>query len=811
MAVNKNWYVAMMLGMALGQPVYSAGALKSVVIEPQAGFIYGPGQSHSFVVSGYYQDGSIRDLTRDAAYSVSDTALLAPSGKGVFRALAEGVGTITVSFQGHSAVAAVVVRPLRNKTWEFAADIAPIFSKLGCNGSNCHGALNGQSSFKLSLFGYDTDADYEAVVTLSGGRRVNVSKPEESLLVQKPVMLKPHGGGKRMEKDSLEYTTLVRWIREEAPKGKAAVNRLVSLRVSPQELRVLGASDERQQLFVSGYYSDGSQADLSSVVQYTSSDDSIASIDSSGLVIPKRNGEVTILVRSLGRVASARIAVALNPPPPVHRISRRNFIDEFIFDKLAQVKIQPSPVIDDAGFLRRLSLDLIGALPAREEVLTFQQDTRPDKRQRLVDALLERPEYGEFWAQKWGDLFMMAPLMVHDNSMYSHEYFRQNFASDKPYNEVAHEMITGLGTMAEVGPNNFYTRENRRVHEEYSTFVTQTFLGLSLECARCHDHPREKWTRDDFLGIAAFFSQVKIKEGVSYRPFEGLVTLNYRAEFKHPQTLQIMRPRLLDGTEPGIRPMVDRREVLAAWITSPDNPYFARATVNRVWRQLMGRGLVEPVDDFRDTNPPSHPELLDKLAAYFVENGFRMKPLMSLIAKSITYQLASAVNETNAGDGLNYSRYYIRRLTAEQLLDAISAVTEAPEKFRGFYLGKRAIDLPDSGVPSYFLDTFDRPIRDVAKCERTITTTVTQAMHSLGGETYHAKLADPEGALARMLGAGASNEEIIRLFYLSAVSRLPDDGEMEAAKKYVSERPRDRGLQGVIWSLLNSKEFLFNH
>jgi hypothetical protein len=326
-----------------------------------------------------------------------------------------------------------------------------------------------------------------------------------------------------------------------------------------------------------------------------------------------------------------------------------------------------------------------------------------------------------------------------------------------------------------------------------------------------HSVPIPRFSHD-FLGIAAFFSQVKIKEGVSYRPFEGLITLNYNAEFKHPQTLQVMRPRLLDGSEPPIRPMVDRRQILADWVVSPDNPFFAKATVNRVWRQLMGRGLVEPVDDFRATNPPTHPELLDRLAAYFVDSGFRLKPLIALILKSSVYQLSAGTNDSNAGDHVNYSHYYIRRLTAEQLLDAVSQLTGVPETFPGFYRGKRAIELPDSGVSSYFLDTFDRPIRDVAKCERKTTTTVTQAMHSLSGETITEKLRAPEGSVARHLAAGAAPDEIVRAYYLSALSRLPDNAELAAARAFIAKAGNVRsGVEGFVWALLNSKEFLFNH
>lgn len=783
-----------------------------LTIEPPAGFIYGPGNLHSFVVTAHGPAGALRDITRKATYTLSDAGVVVATAPGVFKSVAEGVVRITASFGGRSASAALVVGSAPGKTWDFSTDIAPILSKFGCGGSNCHGALNGQSGFKLSLFGYDPDADYEAVVKQSGGRRVDVSAPEKSLLLLKPTLAIAHGGGRRFGPDFPEYSTLREWIRSGAPKGKSRGVRLASIRIYPEGLRVLSGPEEKQQFFVQGHYSDGSRADLTRTVQYTSSDDTVVAISPAGLVIPKKNGEVTILVRTLGQVASTRVAVALNPPVRLSAIPLRTVVDQFIFDKLSRVRIEPSPLTGDNEFIRRIYLDVIGTLPTEKETLAFLADERPDKRDRLVDELLERPEYAQFWAQKWGDLFMMAPLYVHDNSLYSHEYFRRNFASDKPYNEVAREMITGLGTMAEVGPNNFYTRENRRTIEEYSTFVSQTFLGVSLECARCHDHPREKWARDDYLGIAAFFSQVKIKEGVSYRPFEGLVTLNYGAEFKHPQTLQIIRPRLLDGTEPSIRPMIDRREILANWITLPDNPFFARAAVNRVWRQLMGRGLVEPVDDARPTNPPSHPELNERLAEYFIEHGFRFKPLMRIILKSSTYQLSAASTKANGADNVNYSHYYLRRLTAEQLLDAVSAVTGVPEKFRGFYRGKRAIDLPDSGVPSYFLDTYDRPVRDVAKCERNATTTVTQAMHSLGGDTINARLKSGQGRLAKLISESASDEAIIKSFYIAALSRPPAPPEMETAKQFVTKSPnRRQGLEGVVWSLLNSKEFLFNH
>ncbi|HUQ93999.1 MAG TPA: DUF1553 domain-containing protein [Bryobacteraceae bacterium] len=813
---RRQWRWAVFLACI---PVLEAGArnaadLQKITIEPSAGFISGPGGSHRFVVSGHYQDGFLADLTRDAVLTTSDPGVAKVGGAGAIISTAEGVARITAKFAGHSAEAALVVTPARPKTWQFYSDIAPIFSKLGCSNNSCHGALNGQSGFKLSLFGYDAPADYDAVVKHSDGRRINRSQPERSLILEKPSFGISHGGGKLMEKNSLEYTTLLQWIRDGAPMGAAGGPKLLSVQVLPGGFRVLENLSERQQIAALATYSDGSRADLTEKVRYVSSDETIATVSPSGLVTPKRNGEVSVLIRTLGHLDAMRVAVAVRPdlpvsanPPPV-----RNFVDEAVFAKLRKLKIAPAAPSTDAQFLRRVYLDTIGTLPTPEESLAFLKATDPKRRDKLIDTLLDRPEYAQFWALKWGDLFMIRDIFNMNNTPYAHEYFRRNFAEDRPYTDVAREMLTGLGPLAEVGPNNLYSREDRRPAEEYATLVSQSLLGVSLECARCHDHPKEKWKRDDFLGLAAFFSQVKMKERNGYRPFEGFVVLNYAAEFKHPQSRQVVRPRLLDGSEPVIGPMTDRRELLAQWVTAQANPFFARATVNRVWKQLFGKGIVDPVDDFRVTNPPSNPELLDRLAEYFIEHNFRFKPLMKLMLRSSTYQLASASNESNAGDSTNFSRYYVRKLTAEQLLDAVGDVSGVPERFQGFYRGKRAIDLPDPGVPSYFLATFNRPIRDTAKCERTGAPTITQAMHFMNGDAIQGKVASAEGRLHEMIAAGATDDRIIEHFYLAANSRSPKPEELVLAKSFISKQTnRELGLQGVVWALLNSKEFLFNH
>ncbi len=790
-----------------------AAELTKIAVEPSAGYIHGAGGVHSYLVTGRYSDGTVRDLTRQATFSLSDAKIATASSAGVFTAAAEGFTEIRVQAAGLSAKAALVVGPPRAKSWQFPTDVAPIFSKLGCNNNNCHGALNGQSGFKLSLFGYDPPADHEAIVRASNGRRINRAAPEKSLLLMKPTFQSPHGGGKLFDTKSLEYQTLLHWITDGAPLGQGASPKLTSISVSPSGLRVLDTKGEQQQLLVIGSYADGSRVDLTHRARFETGDEHVVSASPSGLLTAKAQGETSILVRTLGQVDAIRIAVTAGRAPVDGRAwPRNNFVDTLLFDKLAKLRIRPSELSSDEQFLRRVYLDVLGALPSAGETSAFLSSKDPRKREALIDQLLERPEYSQFWSLKWGDLFMIQAIYNMNNSPFAAEYFRRNFAEDRPYNDVVKEMLTGVGPMAEVGPNSFYAREDRRPPEEYATLTSKTFLGLSLECARCHDHPKEKWKRDDYLGLAAFFSQVRMKERNGYRQFEGFVVLDYAREFRHPQSRQVVKPRLLDGTEPVIGPMVDRRELLANWITARENPYFARATVNRVWKQLFGRGLVDPVEDFRATNPPTHPELLDRLSEAFIEHGYRFKPLIALMLKSRAYQLAAATNETNAEDTINYSRYYLRRLGAEQMLDAVSTVTGVPESYLGYYPGKRAIDLPDPGIPSYFLQTFDRSVRESATCERNSTPGITQALHMINGDTILAKISHAEGQLRKMIAAGHSDEDIIRHFYLAALSRQPKPEELAAGKEFLTaQKQREKGLEGLTWALLNSKEFSFNH
>jgi hypothetical protein len=457
--------------------------------------------------------------------------------------------------------------------------------------------------------------------------------------------------------------------------------------------------------------------------------------------------------------------------------------------------------------MRRVYLDLMGIVPEPEEARRFLTDTSPNKRARLVDVLLERPEYADFWAMKWGDLLANSVLVVHDGTAYLQDWLRESFRTNKPYDQFVRELLTATGSSWDSGAVNYFAR----TPEDLVAVTSQVFLGVGLECARCHDHPSEKWKRDDFIGLTAFFSQVGSK-GRRPPPVESITYLVFDQEYRHPETRQIVKPRLLDGTEPIIRPLEDRRKVLADWITSPQNPWFARATVNRIWRQLMGHGLIEPVDDIRVTNPATNEVLLDKLAEDFVKHQFDLRYLMRTVLNSATYQRSSVPTPRNAKDELNYSHYYLRRLTAEQLLDSIVQITGVPEEFLAYYPGIRSANIDDPGVPSMFLDIYDRPKRDAARCERKESISLRQSMHMLVGDTVNKKISDERGTLAQMVRKGRGDAEIVEHFYLAALSRLPTPQEqMDCSTVIAKASAREKGLQNVLWALLNGNEFLYNH
>jgi hypothetical protein len=783
--------------------------LSDIRIDPQVAYIDGAGGTHHLLVTAVYDDASERDVTGDAKLSFDSPDLLAVAAPGQVKALKEGIAKVKAEFGGRRAESAVIVQPKRTQEIDFNHDVAPIFSRIGCNNTNCHGSLNGQKGFKLSLFGYDPDADYRAVVEASGGRRINKSDPEKSLLLLKPTFAVPHGGGHVLQKDGSgwEYAMLLDWIRSGTPRGAASSPRLVSMDVYPRNFRVLRRAEPRQRIVVVGHYADGSQEDITRRVRYTSANEEAAAVNPEGEVEAKGNGQSTIVVRTLGLVSAVQVGVTFNAPVPKPSVEAANFIDRLVFERLGRMNIEASAEAGDAEFLRRVYLDVIGLVPPPEEARRFLADKSPDKRAKLIDRLLETRDFADFWGMKWAELMASNVFTVVDGTAYFQDWMRDAFAANKPYDRFVREILTSQGSTWDNGAVNFYMRPT----EDLTTLAATAFLGISIECARCHDHPFGVWKRDDFIGLTAFFAQVRGK-GRRPPPVEVIEHVSFDQEYRHPDTKQVVRPRFLDGTEAVVRPLVDRRQLLADWITSPKNPWFARATVNRFWRQLMGKGLVEPVDDFRPTNPPSNPALLAALAGDFVEHGYDVRRLLRTILNSRTYQLSSMPTATNRDDEIDYSRYYMRRLTAEQMLDSVVQITGVPEKFLAYYPGVRSVNLADGGVPSSFLDMYDRPKRDAAKCERNENVSLRQAMNMMAGDAVNKKIRSDRGTLARMVASGRNDDEIVEQYYLAALSRFPTPKEKEMCQAGIAKASsRKAGLENVVWALLDSSEFLYNH
>ena len=695
----------------------------------------------------------------------------------------------------------------------FLRDIVPILTKSGCAGSNCHGSIRGKNGFKLSLFGYGPDLDYVAITQASGGRRIDRDQPEQSLILRKPTFQMAHGGGVRFEVGSLEYAAILEWIQDGAAFDSPNSPRLESLTVNLQKITLVGIGSKAQ-LSAIASYTDGSRQDMTRKVQYDANDESVVEVGRDGEITSLRAGETAIMVRTLGKAVAARIEVVAQPPMKDYpEIPRHNFVDEFVFSKLRRLNVIPSGLSADNEFLRRVYLDTVGVLPTLEETEDFLASNDPQKRSQLIDRLLERPEFAELWATKFCDLFRVGLLdQGVKGSRLFYDWIRKAVREDKPYDEFATEIITATGNLWFNPTANFYYITENSEPENFATNINQVFLGVRLECARCHSHPWERWTQDDFWGFAAFFARMAEKD--TYQGDETEVFLKDHGEVVHPKTKEPVKPKYLDGPTETEGPDEDIREKLAAWVTSPENPWFARNIVNRLWKHYLGRGIVEPVDDFRVTNPPTNEALLDALAKDFVDHGYSLQHTVRLILNSRVYQLSSEPNDTNRTDNLNYSRYYVKRLMAEQLVDAVSQVTGVPEEYRGFVPGTRAMTIP-AGAPSYFLETFGRLKARDKIAERENQPNMAQTMHLISGDTIDRKITAKGGTLDRwMADTSLGDDRIVKRLFLATLVRPPTEAELSLALAPVraeGSAARRRAFEDTLWGIFNSKEFLFNH
>ena len=812
--------LAVLPTFALGQaktPVPKAeppsSALVKLVTYPEAIELTGPRDEQSLGVVGEFADGRTWELTRTATYKSGDAKVAEVDPSGIVRPVGDGQTSVTITAGGKTQTIAVkVAKASADIPVSFTREIVPILTRAGCNQGACHGSQHGRGGFKLSLFGFDPLFDHTQIVQSAEGRRVVVSDPERSILIMKPALQMEHGGGERIKVHGREFTYLKRWLEDGAPEPSAKDPEVASIEVWPA--RRLMVPGEEQQILVKAKWKDGKVEDVTATAQFDTLNDGVAGVTPAGLVTAKGKGETHVMVRFCGQATVFQVTLPYAKLEKYPDFARNNFIDEKLVPKWKDLGLLPSPGCADDEFFRRIHLDGIGTLPTPQDVKAFLADKSPDKRAKAIDKVLDRPEFVDFWAQKWGDLLRINRDSMNERGMWSfHNWVRGNIRDSRPMDEMVRDIVTAEGSTYTEGPANFFMTSNNAA--DWAETTSQLFLGVRIGCAKCHHHPFEKWSQDDYYGMAAFFVRLGTKNSQELGIFgrEKVVYLKAVGEQTHPRKGGVVKSRPLDGAD--MDDPIDRRVKLADWITARENPFFARNIVNRFWGYLMGRGLVEPLDDMRATNPASNPELLDALADDFVKNKYDLKHLLRTIMSSRAYQLASVKIPGNEADvqNVHYTRFTVRRLTAEQMADALDFATGTREKYTGLPLGTRAIQLPDSGVKSYLLDVFGRPPRQITcECERTTQPNIAQALHLLNGDALNKKIANAMGRIDTALKAKRTNEQITEELYLVTLSRVPTPDEVDRAQRWIREAPNAReGLQDLLWTLLNSREFLFNH
>lgn len=820
---TRRWdFAGVLLATLLAAPSTQAASFE---VQPAEITLQGNFSRLQVLVSRKDASGAIsaqsEDATHLATYTSSDPKIFSTSADGALLAHDNGTAQLTVTVNGESLEVPVTVSGIvPQPKVEFIEHVGPILSKFGCNQGACHASQHGKGGLVLSVFGFDPDKDRNMLARERDQRRIDLIQPEKSLFLQKPTMQVAHGGGKRLQEGSVDYQMLVAWIKNGAPAPAKEPAEVADLTVWPAQR--IGTTGLKQQLRVEAKYHNGTVRDVTAWARFDSMDDGVVAVTPEGLVTTVGQGQAPVMVRFEGQAALSTYVVPFGPPAQLAGWVNHNYIDELASQKFRELGIEPSPVCDDATFLRRASLDAIGTLPSVEETLAFLQSEDPQKREKLVDRLLGltgdptqdiyREAYAAYWTLKWSDLIRNTSDTLGEQGMWAmHNWIRDSFRQNKPFDQFVRELVTGKGSIYSNGPANYF-RINAN-SSDLTESTSQLFLGIRMECAKCHHHPFEKYGQEDYYGMAAFFSRVGLKRSEEFGLFgaEQVVFVQATGEVKHPRTGKVLPPTTLDGTV--TEHELDRRLPLADWLTSPKNEYFAKSVVNRYMGYLLGRGLVDPIDDLRSTNPPSNEALMDALARDFVESNFNLKKLMRTILTSRIYQLESQPNENNAKDQRFYSHFAVKRIPAEPLLDAIDRVTSSPTKFDKLPRGTRAIELPDAEYPDYFLNTFAKPRRaSVCECERSPDESLSQALHTLNGEILQNKIADKGGRVASLLKDQKTPEEIVDHLYLAALGRHPSDAEQAAAANHLKDQVEPKEFyEDLLWALINSKQFLFVH
>jgi hypothetical protein len=804
---SRRWIIALLLG---GLPFHACGvAADAFLVSPAAVLLDRPEASQQQLVT--LHDGvTWRDVTRQARLTVEPPEIATADDRGVLRPGAEGAGELIVDVGGQRLTVPIVVRGLEQPPpVSFRHDVIPLLTKAGCNSGGCHGKAEGQNGFRLSVFGFDPASDYESIASGSRGRRVSVAAAEESLIFLKGSARMPHGGGEKIKPHSPHDRRLLRWLAEGASDDADAESDRATVAIEVEPERRTMAAGHAQQLRVTAVDAAGRRRCVTVEADYESNAPMIAGVDRHGLVEASDTpGEAAILVRYGGHVAVSRVTLP-RPEVVVVRPPENNFIDRLVWDKLCRLGVPPSRLADDSEFMRRAYLDTIGTLPTVEEARTFIDDTATDKREALIDGLLERPEYADYWTMRWLDLLKGDPLTVSPQGVAAmHRWLRQGFVENRPYDQFARELLTAQGNTSAARPTAFYKAVPKP--DQAARAISQLLLGVRIECAECHHHPSDRWGQDDYVALAGFFTGVSLKKLPNG---EQALVARGGDDLPHPRSGELVPARPLGAPATAFAPNVDRRRALAEWMTASDNPFFATAIVNRLWAHYFGRGLIMPIDDVRETNPASNEPLLQALVEHFRDTGHDLKAFTRTLLRSRVYQLSTATGNGNAADAQNFSRAPYKPLPAEVLLDAICQSTGVGEQFNGWPDGYRAIQVWDNRMPSYFLTIFGRPVRaTVCECERSNEPSISQALHLLNAPEIAAKLRHRHGRARVLADSSLSHRDIIDELSLATLSRRPTDAEcalmLEAFE--VSGNDRQAAVEDILWALLNSKDYIFN-
>ena len=812
-------------------PLPSPGEVKALVAYPAKVTLIGSDAASQLIVTATLNDGRLVDLTQDVKYTVVDgkSATILSTGRVLPRA--NGTTEIVATFGDKTAHIPLETKSIGdNLPLNFGNQVVPVFTKLGCNSGGCHGKLAGQNGFRLSLLGFEPELDFSTLVKESRGRRLFPANPDSSLFLMKATGKTAHGGGRKMEPDSDEYKIVRRWIAAGMPWGNEKDPVVNKISVYPDH-RVM-TRQSKQQFAVYAHYSDGSIEDITRRAQYECNDTDIASVDANGQVKTLgMSGEAAVMARYQGFVATFRATVPLGMKTPNWKFEQKTVVDKFTTKKWQELGLVPSELCSDEVFIRRAFLDITGSLPTPKEVTDFVADTNPAKRDKLVDKLLDTPEYAFYFANKWADVLRVKRRQEPGRAAGTfafHEWIREQVAQDVPYSEFVRGVLTANGDERKNPPTVWYKEIEKA--ESFVDDVSQVFLGQRLACANCHHHPYEKWSQDDYWGLAAFYGRVGRKE---FRPPGGDGNRDNRIQVvfnrgtgsvTNKRTGKTAEIKPLDGDPMQVATEDDPRQKLVDWMVNPKNPFFAKAVANRYWAHFLGRGIVDPLDDMRVTNPPSNPELLNALSQNLIDNKFSLKALIKTICKSRTYQLSSAPNEFNKLDKQAYARYYPKRLQAEVLLDALCQVTDSPNRFNGLPTDKnapnRAIMLPDEGFTSYFLDVFGRPQRiSACECERVNEANLAAVLHLLNSEEVQGKITRTGGRadlLAKAEDKRPDTEKLDELF-LWAFARKPSTEDKKTALEHIEKMVAKNAAAGkktayenILWAIINTKEFVFN-